>query len=342
MTGHSRKTVFYSWQSDLPAASNLQLIRSQLRAAISNVEEQQAGLSISLDEATRDLPGSPHIPTAITDKIRVADYFICDVSTINATDPNARKCPNPNVVFELGYAVAMLGWGRIVMLFNREYGELADLPFDFDRHRASPYQAGGAPSNSAKGGLKSLLATSIAAMIKANPERPGAEISPEQKKRMRDISNLREAMSAIHIPTIDEHVADAPHMLLDRTLYFWDSFNGVITGSRFHLYDVQLLNLFKEFHKAFLETVNHDECYHPNQAHNAYIFTNPGDLPLNGAKEKAWDSISRAVQEMSRLFNDILSRVREDYVEIDLEATSLSAWRMYRAHQEQMLDIHGS
>ena len=90
---------------------------------------------------------------------------------------------------------------------------------------------------------------------------------------MRDISNLREAMSAIHIPTIDEHVADAPHMLLDRTLYFWDSFNGVITGSRFHLYDVQLLNLFKEFHKAFFfETVNHDECYHPNQAHNAYIF----------------------------------------------------------------------
>ena len=68
MTGHSRKTVFYSWQSDLPAASNLQLIRSQLRAAISNVEEQQAGLSISLDEATRDLPGSPHIPTAITDR----------------------------------------------------------------------------------------------------------------------------------------------------------------------------------------------------------------------------------------------------------------------------------
>lgn len=343
MTTHlSRKTIFYSWQSDLPPTSNLQLIRAQLRGAMSVVEEQHIGLSINLDEATRDLPGSPHIPTAITEKIKASDYFVCDVSTINSDDPNARKCPNPNVVFELGYAVATLGWGRIVMLVNKEYGEMSDLPFDFDRHRASAYKAGETPSNSDKGELKALLTASISAMLKADPEKPGAEISPEQKKRLRDVANLKEVLSTIHIPTIDEHVASAPRMLLDRTLHFWESFNGVITSNRFHLYDETLHRLLIEFHESFRETVAHDECYHPNHGNNAYIFTNPGDLPLTGSREQAWAAMSRAVKEMSRLFVDLLSRIREDYIEIDLEETSRLAWRMYRSHQQEMLDQQDS
>lgn len=329
-TEPSRKTIFYSWQSDLPHESNRSLIRAQLREAINKVEEQHAGLTIQLDEATRDLPGSPHIPTAITDKIREADFFVCDVSTINSDDLIARKCPNPNVVFELGYAVATLGWGRIVMLTNTEFGTLDDLPFDFDRHRVSPYKAAIEPSRSQKSDLRALLAMALASMVSADPERPGAELSPEQKRRRRDIANLTELLSVVHIPTIDQHIESAPHKLLGRVLDVWEHFHNTFDSSRFHLYDQPLMELLTRFYRAFHETVRHGEYYHATVNHTAYIFTNPGDLPLRGEKEKTWNAMSRAVDEMRTLFSELLAVVRTDYVEVDLEETSCAAWKIYR------------
>lgn len=334
----SRKTIFYSWQSDLPRESNWSLIRAQLREAINKVEEQHPDISIQLDEATRGLPGSPHIPTAITDKIREADFFVCDVSTINRDDPKARKSPNPNVVFELGYAVATLGWGRIIMLTNTEFGALSDLPFDFDRHRASPYKAELKPSRSQKSDLSELLTMALAAMVNADPERPGAELTPEQKRRRRDIANLTELLSVVHIPTIDQHLENAPHMLLDRALDFWEYFRTIFDSSRFHLYDGRLMEILKQFRRAFHETIRHGEYYHPTVNNKVYVFTNPGDLPLTGMKEQAWDQMSQAVDEMRKLFSELLAVVRNEYVEVDLEETSTAAWKLYRSHQEDLLD----
>jgi hypothetical protein len=98
--------VFYAWQSDSQTASNRALIRPALRTA-SNAVESQAGIPLRIDiqEATRDEPGSPNIPTLILSKIESSDIFICDISTINRDAPDEfRRIPNPNVTFELGYA----------------------------------------------------------------------------------------------------------------------------------------------------------------------------------------------------------------------------------------------
>ncbi|WP_420917155.1 TIR domain-containing protein [Dictyobacter halimunensis] len=94
---------------------------------------------MEIDEATRDEAGSPNILQTILKKITKADIFICDVSIINATSKHGRKVPNPNVVFELGYAVSELGRERIILLFNTAYGTHQDLPFDFKPHRATSY-----------------------------------------------------------------------------------------------------------------------------------------------------------------------------------------------------------
>ena len=76
-----------------------------------------------------------NIPQAVLDKIRQSDIFVGDLTTTVASI----AAPNPNVVFDLGYAVAGLGWPRIVMLFNKAFGKFPnDLPFDVDRQRASP------------------------------------------------------------------------------------------------------------------------------------------------------------------------------------------------------------
>jgi hypothetical protein len=133
--------IFYSWQSDLPATANRNFIKKALIDAVSELEKTQPGLQIEIDQATSRKPGSPDIAKTICDKIIEADMFICDVTTINSTS-STKKTPNPNVVFELGFAVATIGWDRVVLLFNKCFGDLAnDLPFDFQGHRVSDFSA---------------------------------------------------------------------------------------------------------------------------------------------------------------------------------------------------------
>ncbi|WP_072426965.1 TIR domain-containing protein [Chitinimonas taiwanensis] len=155
-TSETDFSIFYSWQSDLPDETNRRAIRSALRTASSSVEAEYPGLRIALDEATRGEAGSPNIPLTILEKIKTCDAFVCDITTINASASSEyRKTPNPNVLFELGYAVAHIGWGRIVMLFNEALGTFPlDAPFDIDRHRVSTYRL-----SRAEAGSKSALAS---------------------------------------------------------------------------------------------------------------------------------------------------------------------------------------
>jgi hypothetical protein len=104
------------------------------------------------------------------------------------------------------------------------------------------------------------------------------------------------------------------------------------------MYDQRLMELLKQFRRAFHETVRHGEYYHPTVNHTAYIFTNPGDMPLTGDKEEIWNTMSQAVDEMRTLFSELLAVVRSGYVEVDLEETSNSAWKLYRSHQEELPD----
>lgn len=327
MSEPKRFSVFYSWQSDLP--SNRAFIRQALRTAASAVEKSEGGLIIEIDEATRDVSGSPNIPATILSKISIADAFVCDITTINGTQPG-RKVPNPNVLFELGYAIANVGWERSILLFNKEHGTFPDdLPFDFDRHRISVFTASSAPSDKQRMNLVELLSRALGSVIRANPENPNSAASPEQKKRNRDIENINWLLKTLHLPTLDQHVLDCPHMMMDKVLYFWDGFNGVMNSSLFHLYDQKLLNLFRRYHDAFHETVRHGECYHPNVDCSAYIFTNPGDLPLPPDKETVWEAMQKATQTMSQVMQEILEEVRANYLEVSIDETNRLAWYNY-------------
>ena len=122
--------IFFSWQSDQAPQYNTKSIRNALDYASSKLEHNTA-----IDEATREMAGSGNIPDSILSKIRAADIFVADITPVACN--GIRKLPNPNVVFELGYAVAHLGWNRVIMLNNNCFGSVKEAPFDFDRHRIS-------------------------------------------------------------------------------------------------------------------------------------------------------------------------------------------------------------
>ena len=134
-------TIFYSWQSDLPNKDNRSFIENCIEKAIKKEKLGfEAGLTVAVDRDTKKTVGTPDIAGIIFDKIAKTDIFICDISIINGND-KGRKCPNPNVLLELGYAVRTLGWDRIICFYNLKYGELKSVPFDLSHRRIFFYNS---------------------------------------------------------------------------------------------------------------------------------------------------------------------------------------------------------
>jgi hypothetical protein len=132
-------TIFYSWQSDSPPSTNRYFIEDCLDRAIKKLKKDvELKIEPTLDRDTKDVPGSPDIVDTINAKIRNSHIFVGDVSIINPGGPR-RPTPNPNVVIELGYALAYLGSEGIICIFNEAFGTVDDLPFDIRQKRLGSY-----------------------------------------------------------------------------------------------------------------------------------------------------------------------------------------------------------
>ena len=146
-----KKTVFYSWQSDLPNPTNRGFILEALKLA---AEAICGDISIDvepvIDRDTTDVAGSPEIAGTIFQKIDRSDVFVPDVSLITPKG-SGKHSPNPNVLVELGFAAKARGWERIVMVMNTAFGKPKDLPFDLKNRRVLVYElAEGAESKAEK------------------------------------------------------------------------------------------------------------------------------------------------------------------------------------------------
>lgn len=149
-----KRTIFYSWQSDLPNSSNRGLIKEALENAIKSLKREDSyTINPRIDQDTKNTAGSPDIAETIFGKIALADIFIADVSIINK-DSADKKTPNPNILIELGYAVSNLGWDKIILVQNSAYGGPESLPFDLRGRRTVQYDA---PPGFEKAKVRALL-----------------------------------------------------------------------------------------------------------------------------------------------------------------------------------------
>lgn len=136
--------VFYSWQSDLPNKTNRGLIKDALEKACKELSADLE-LAIRTDAGVEGQSGSPDIAATILEKMDKATVVVADVSLIGVAPitgsdpPKTRPVPNPNVVFELGYAKRALGPSRVIMVCNTAYGPVEDLPFDIRGKSVVPY-----------------------------------------------------------------------------------------------------------------------------------------------------------------------------------------------------------
>lgn len=132
--------IFYSWQSYVGGHANRSYIRQKI---YKYVESRNDKYKITIDEDARDVPGASDIPDNILKNIANCDIFICDITSVyqvKTEEGQIREIPNPNVMFELGFAVRHIGWDRIVLVLNTSFGSTDYVPFDIAKHKALCYK----------------------------------------------------------------------------------------------------------------------------------------------------------------------------------------------------------
>jgi hypothetical protein len=339
-------TLFYSWQSDIrPDSHGRNLIRAALRNAATTVEAKFPGLRLTIDEATRGEPGSPDIPSTIFDKIGSADIFIADVSIINSSTSADRKTPNPNVLVELGYASALLGWQRVIMIANQEFGSIDNLPFDIRQKRITPFRcplpSGDATKDknsvpNALGSLSRQLADAIEEIINLSPERPVVVAAdPQAIKRARDLKTLQELLQHLSPDVFDNLFENAPRRLDFVVFHFWEGFNALWTASSTHLYDETVSGLMRQVHQHWDEVLSHEDHYQRGVG-DFYVWYAPGDLFPSPASEADYKKALGELRALKKAHSEVMDYLRSNYVELDLESLRRTAWVRYQEFQQEV------
>ncbi len=346
--------VFYSWQSDLPDPVNAQLIRSALSTAATNLsEDEDLQAKVYVDEATRGLAGSPNIAHAILAKIEQADMFVCDITKVaefKSEEGEIRKCCNPNVAIELGYAIHELGWDRVILVFNTAYGRLPiDLPFDVQGHRTSRYRckaefmAGklSAESNTnianAKGLLRGQLSEALRTVIVKSSKRPAElkEHSPEAIKRAQDVQQLNDVFYWIHLRVIDQFFDRVAYgRLTDASVEFYRHLAGVVDSTEFHFHNPELEALTLGFVRAWSGCFKYVDCMEYNPHRNDHYFRMPMDIPESPEQGKQYRYMMAQRRPTREALDALLRYVRNHYLEINPNECGREAWKNYKKHEK--------
>ncbi|QKG51839.1 hypothetical protein [Hymenobacter sp. BRD67] len=326
-------TIFYSWQSDSPKETNQQAIRLALRDAADQLEQAATEpKTLTIDEATRGTSGSPNIPQTIFSKIDTCDAFVCDLTTI-AISAGGKAIANPNVLIELGYAVATLGWERIVLLFNKQHGNFPiDLPFDVDRHRASPFTIQDRKDKAGKADLVSVLQTALNEIITQVPLRPAERkiMSPAQQERAADVRVLTSTLETINIADFDHFLDEFPERLPKSVFYYREAFLRVVERSTFFLYNRILLSKLEVFKKNWGKSLNYAQHYYPDAHTDFYKYHIPGDAFPSEKSRKDFTHLTRHRTILQKSFRELLDYVRLNYLEVNVNELSDQALANYR------------
>lgn len=331
---------FYSWQSDLSTDTNNRAIATSIKKAFIKVEENINTVKLVFDEATRGKPGSPEIPNTIFSKIASCDIFICDISTINQSDTGNRKTPNPNVLIELGYAVALLGWERIVMLYNKKYGNFPDdLPFDLEKRRVTSFQIIDKADTNGKADLTNKLIEAVSVIIEAHPTKPteSKKISEEEIERAKDVEKLKDIFSCIHLETLDTFIQELPHKLINRIDYFWSTFSTKYEGSSFHIYDYYTANHIKRFKNAWEKTLSYNNHFSMSQYSEDPVYYITMDTFPSEKAEQDFYALQKDAVKFKKAFRALIHTMRNEYHrELDIDELSKSAFKKYLKFKDEI------
>ena len=331
-------TIFFSWQSDLPASTNRSVITNSIKQAIK-------GTDLSYDEATERTSGSINILNAIFDKILAADIFVCDITTVgqihkanNRSNSENRSTSNPNVLLELGYAIANLGWERIILVYNEKFANkkfpnFSDLPFDIPKHSITPYKV----DKNGKTKLTDTLKAAIEAILNNAPVKNADIIrSVREGKRVKDVENLCWIFKRINLKAFDTFRDNLPENLYMPVVeFFTTDIMYVYSNSLFHIHNQELSVLIDDFCGSLGTICNIGERLHyPDQVrrHKDYIegtgfYFMHGLENIFASDNGAWHQFNEGCSKFNFAYQRLIPYIRDFYslTEIDVDKLSVEA-----------------
>lgn len=173
-------TIFYAWQSDRDESLNRKFIRDAVSAACARINADQTNdWQITVDSDTQGQAGMCDIPNTILTKIRACDVFLADLTLVGTIDERpTKKIPNPNVVFELGYAARHLHFGRLIGVVNEAFGKIDGQIFDIKRRASVIYKAVATDSAQKRKKAAERLSTRVEEVIRITIEK---EVIPRRQ-----------------------------------------------------------------------------------------------------------------------------------------------------------------
>ena len=123
--------VFLAWQSQ--NRTTAKFIKAQLKKSVALLSERGYDI-VLIERPTQEDSGAPNINSVIWEQISDSDVFIADISDIIQNGQTIIS--NPNVMYELGIAEALLGTHRTILLCD-EHTPVDEVAFDINHNRIS-------------------------------------------------------------------------------------------------------------------------------------------------------------------------------------------------------------
>lgn len=327
-TTQALKTVFYAWQSDSPPQENRFFIREALKGALRMITKSGDGaLPLKYDDATRNAAGSVMIVDSILAKIDACDVFVGDISIISSAEEGSRRVPNPNVMMEVGWAAARLGWNRVVLIFNKATGKIeTDVPFDVRGRLILQYEfsSSTADKKTVEKTLEGILAGAIRAALASPPpirSRVGArslKTISTQQQRERDCSMLHRLLNHLDTRWVDDYLASLQdeRMPLDEETHYL-VFTGVLGEVLFKLFDRRTEAAIRAFASAWGRM--HDASRYGDAIVGTRHVRFRPESYANGQKvDRMRFEFHDARECMHAAFHGMVSRLHKAYPEFDL------------------------
>jgi hypothetical protein len=318
-------TIFYSWQSD--SKFNRKAILDAIRLAIIDVEKFVPGLHIKIEEASSNEVGALHIPNNILQNITKADIFIGDLSIVGQSfeskDGKFRQIANPNVLIELGYAIAELTWNRIIILFNKDTGEFPNgLPFDIEKRSCLDFAVKMENDTNGVGQLRVELTKRILAIVEKKPVRNlKSRNQTELKERAQDVKTVTFILNLFRTRRMDHLIQHGHSRIERRTPRKIEDLNSFISSKQFFLYDTELRSRIFEFKKK-LNDVGEllRKQYSGGYGHDYENNVNELGKAKKGALDPTrFDSAKAVMRELDREYSNLITYLRLNYHEINFD-----------------------
>jgi len=323
---------------DIPVENNKRPIELSIREACINIAKANIDFEYIIDDATRDIPGSPSIPDAIFSKINASDIFIADITTVNH-ECEGKKFSNPNVLIELGFAISCIGWSRIILLYNKQFGKFPDdIAFDIAKNRILDFKIKDKDDKSGYGMLLNSLIDAIKLIHEKNPKKPNeiSFIDDGKKKRANDIKKIRELCNSLEYNTIDNFIKEFHIKFYDSIFFYYEEFEAKMENPYFYLYDGEMKAFFNNFLTLWRAALSFGHKYRYT-GKDVFVFCmedsrSPDDDTL-------FERMAKVQMELQKAFYELLAEIREKWLEIDLDECSRTAKTNYIEYYKRKIEF---